>query len=73
MDNWMVKSTKRLLRHRRSRAFFQNGSWTEDPQAATNFPSVEEVARACITHQLSEMELVLQFEDKLPELSFPIK
>ncbi len=73
MDNWIVKSTARLLRHRRSRAYFEDGRWTEDAETATNFPDIGQVAEACLKYQLSDVELVMRFESKLPELAFPIK
>ena len=73
MDNWQVKSTARLVRHRRSRAYFENGRWTESAEAATNFPSIQQVAEACQKYQLTDVELVMRFESKLPELAFPIK
>ncbi|HEY5912784.1 MAG TPA: hypothetical protein VJA21_19460 [Verrucomicrobiae bacterium] len=73
MDNWIVKSTARLVRHRRSRAYFENGRWTENPARATNFPNLQEVVAACVKYQLADVELVMRFESKIPELSFPIK
>jgi len=73
MDNWTVKSTAHLVRHRRSRAYFQNGRWTESTEAATNFPNIQEVVQACLKYQLTDVELVMRFESKLPELAFPIK
>jgi hypothetical protein len=73
MQDRIVKSTARLVRHRRSRAYFQDGRWTENPEAATNFPNIEEVVQACLKHRLSDVELVMRFENKLPELAFPIK
>lgn len=73
MDTWQVKSTARLVRHRRSRAYFKNGRWTENAEAATNFPSIQQVAEACLKYQLTDVELVMRFESKFPELAFPIK
>ncbi len=73
MDSWLLRSPKRLVRHRRSRAYFQNGRWTEDADAATNFASIEEVAQACVEHKLEDVELVLRFQEKIPELALPIR
>ncbi len=73
MDSPLLRSTKRLVRHCRSRAYFQNGSWTENAEAATNFSTIEEVAQACVNHGLKDVELVLQFEHKVGELTFPIR
>lgn len=73
MDNWKLKSTARLVRHRRSRAYFENGRWTENAERATNFPNLEEVAQVCLKYQLTDVELVMRFEGKFPELAYPIK
>ena len=73
MDYWTLKSTARLLRHRRSRAYFENGRWTENAEAATNFADLRQVVDACLKYQLSDVELVMRFESKLPELAIPIK
>lgn len=73
MDNWKVKSTARMVRHRRSRAYFNDGKWTEKVESATNFANIEDVVEACQKYQLTDVELVMRFESKLPELTFPIK
>lgn len=73
MDNWQVKSTARLVRHRRSRAYFKDGRWTEKAESATNFGDIQDVVEACLRYQLTDVELVMRFESKLPELAFPIK
>jgi hypothetical protein len=51
--------TSKVLRHRRSRAYFKEGAWTNDIDEATEFPNARQVAEACVRHQLREVDLVL--------------
>jgi hypothetical protein len=67
-----VKSTRRLVRHRRLGTYFRDGGWTGNLEEARSFSTIEEVAETCRRHQLKEVELVLRFDAGIPELAFPI-
>jgi hypothetical protein len=64
---------RRLLRCRRSRAYFSDGKWTDNPSEARHFGSAREVAEACIRHALKDVELVLQFTGHTKELCVPVR
>ena len=63
------RTAKRVLRHRRSRAYFKEGAWTADIDEATEFPNVRQVAETCVRHQLREVDLVLSSEAGFLELT----
>jgi hypothetical protein len=50
----------RLLRCRKSPRYFNGNGWTDDPSQAQTFPDEIDAARACITHNLHDVELVLR-------------
>ena len=49
----------RLLRCRRTYRYFTGRGWTHDPGQAQTFDDNLEAARACVTHNLHNIELVL--------------
>jgi len=63
------RTAKRVLRHRRSRAYFKEGTWTRDINQATEFPSAREVAETCLRHHLSNVDLILSSEAGLREIT----
>ena len=50
----------RLLRCRKTKRYFKADGWTEDISQASTFPDQMEAVRACITHGLSDIDLVLR-------------
>ena len=50
----------RLLRCRRTQRYFKRDGWTEDINQASTFPDQMEAVRACIEHDLSDIDLVLR-------------
>jgi hypothetical protein len=57
---------KRLLRNARTGKFFrEDGRWTKRPERALDFPHVMRVVHTCLLHGLRDVELVLQFDDKM--------
>ena len=53
---------KRVLRHRPSRRYFNNGEWTRHLEEATEFGSIREIIETCARHELQEIDLVLRSE-----------
>lgn len=53
---------KRMLRHRDSRQYFKDGGWTADPQEASSFKDVVEVAETCARYNLDNVELALRYD-----------
>ncbi len=58
----------RLLRSQQTHQYFTGEGWTDNPVNAQPFPNEVEAARACITHNLHDIELVLQMPGGGPEL-----
>ncbi len=56
------KPIKRFLRHRASREYFKDGNWTSNPDEASSFSDVVEVAETCARYGLSDVELALRFD-----------
>jgi hypothetical protein len=52
-------NVQRFLRCRKSHRYFTGNGWTDDPSLAQAFPEELEAARACVTHNLRDVELVL--------------
>ncbi len=50
----------RLLRCRRTGRYFNGDGWSEDPDNAQPFSDEVDAARACVTHNLRQVELVLR-------------
>ncbi len=48
-----------LLRCRRTRRYFKDGEWTEDPSDATSVAAESDAVRACVVNNLRNVELVL--------------
>ncbi len=51
---------QKLLRCLKTHRYFTGGGWTEDPGKAIAFPDGIDAARACVTHNLHDVELVLR-------------
>lgn len=57
---------KRLLRNARTGKFFcGDGRWTKRMDRAMDFPHVMRVVHTCLLHGLRDVELVLQFDNKV--------
>ncbi len=56
------RSIKRFLRHKASREYFKEGSWTSNPDEASSFSDVVEVAETCARYGLSDVELAVRYE-----------
>jgi hypothetical protein len=59
---------KRLLRHRKSLAYFKDGGWTDNPKEAKSFADVIEAAKACAEYGLEEVDLALRYEAAGPDV-----
>ncbi len=53
-------TVKRFLRHRASREYFKNGSWTANPDEADSFSDVVQVAETCARFGLKDVEVALR-------------
>jgi hypothetical protein len=62
------KEIRRLLRRIDSQEYFQEGSWTVDPEQAQTFEDVVEVAQACARYGLMDVELALRFDKGADDL-----
>ncbi len=56
------RSIKRFLRHKATREYFKNGGWTSNPDEASSFSDVVEVAETCARYGLSDVEVAVRFE-----------
>jgi len=57
---------KRLVRHARTGKFLcGNGRWTKRIDRALDFPHVMHVVHTCLLHGLRDVELVLDFGNKV--------
>ena len=57
---------KRLVRHARTGKFFRgNGRWTKRADRALDFPHVMHAVHTCLLHGLRDVELVLDFGNKV--------
>ncbi len=59
-NNTQFPSAARVLRCRNSKRYFNGDGWTDDPSDAQVFPDEIDAARACVTHNLRDVELVLR-------------
>ncbi len=50
----------RLLRCQKTKRYYTGYRWSDDPSQAQVFPDEIDAARACVTHNLHEVELVLR-------------
>lgn len=66
-DNQQRK-IKRLLRHRTTREYLKENGWTKNPEEATSFCDIVEVAEACVKLGLRDVELTLCVEGPGAEL-----
>ena len=57
-----TRTARRVLRHRRSRAYFKEGAWTANIDEATEFPSVRQIAETCVRYRLREVDLIMSSE-----------
>ncbi len=56
----LISTTARILRCRKTHRYFNGEGWTDNPSQAQVFPDEVDAARACVTHNLHEVELVLR-------------
>lgn len=52
----------RVLRCCKTKRYFTGGGWSEHPSEAQAFSDEIDAARACVTHDLHDIELVLRTE-----------
>jgi len=50
-----------LVQNVKTREYFHQGWWTEEPSLADIFQDAGEAMAACLQHHLAEVELILQF------------
>ena len=50
----------RLIRCRNTKRYYNESGWSDDPAQAYVFPNETEAARACVVHDLHDVELVLR-------------
>jgi hypothetical protein len=60
--NGEEKAIKRVLRRSRSREYFKDGGWTNNPDEADSFSDAVEVAEICARYGLRDVELALRFD-----------
>ncbi|HYG35433.1 MAG TPA: hypothetical protein VEC99_11645 [Clostridia bacterium] len=53
-------SAVRLLRCQETQRYYTGEGWTDNPTHAQPFPNEEEAVRACSSHDLHKIELVLR-------------
>jgi len=58
----------RLLRHKRSNAYFTGTGWTRDPSQAKCFGDVLHAARECAQNRLKDVEFIVRAGHSGPEL-----
>ncbi len=51
---------QKVLRCRKTHRYFTGSGWTDDPCEAEEYPDGVDAARACVTHNLHDIELVLR-------------
>jgi hypothetical protein len=60
--NGRGETIKRVLRRKKSREYFKDGGWTDNPKEANCFSDAVEVAETCTRYGLNDVELALRFE-----------
>jgi hypothetical protein len=50
-----------LIQNNENHKYFCYGNWTADLRLAEEFAALDGAIRACLTHELHQVELVLQF------------
>lgn len=50
----------RLIRCRKTRRYFRDGDWTDEPAKASVYNDEIEAALACVVHNLCDIDLVLR-------------
>ncbi len=53
-------SAIRLIRCRTTHSYYTGEGWTENPMNAQPYPNEMEAVRACVSHDLHEVELVIR-------------
>ncbi len=64
---------KRVLRHRESKAYFKNGSWTRNAAEADDFSDIVQVAEACVRYGLNDVEVALRYGANCDVFCTPIR
>ena len=59
---------KRFMRHKTTRDYFWNGGWTSNPDDASSFSDVVEVAETCTRYGLSDVDVAVRFESSTSDL-----
>lgn len=62
-ESFHEQCIRRMLRHRASKAYFKDGSWTHSAEEADSFSDVLQVAEACVRYDLSDVEVALRFKE----------
>jgi hypothetical protein len=66
--NDLFPNAQRFLRCRKSHRYFTGNGWTDDSSLAQAFPYGVDAARACVTYNLHDVELVLRTQHTGVEL-----
>lgn len=63
---------RRLLQRINTGLYYQgSGAWTRDPGVALSFQCTSGAIECCIRERLSDMQVVLKFEDSSFDVRFP--
>jgi len=63
----------RLLRNTKTQEYFAHGAWTSNPALAQCFPDVRSMTAACLEFNLTDVELVMQYDLELSEVENVIR
>jgi hypothetical protein len=67
-DSTREQTLLRLLRCMKTRRYFKDEGWTDDPSEAKVFADETEAVRACVRHNLDDVELVLRAPGSFSDL-----
>ena len=66
--NELFPNAIRVVRCRRSHRYFTGAGWSRDPAKAKGYASRFDVAEACVSHNLHEVEMVVRSQVSGTEL-----
>ena len=67
-DPLWQRSVHRMIRCRQTHRYFKDGDWTENAIEATTYGDEMEAVRACLDHDLNNIELVLRAQGSQADL-----
>lgn len=68
----MFPTATRVLRCAKTRRYFAGAGWTASPASALSFANEFAAVRACVAHQLRNVELVLLADSDTEVFSAPV-